>query len=754
MKYTKILFISFFFLLILPFVFLKTAYGNTYFNDNFKSGSLNKWTQNTGNIGDTTSWFIQNDVLHGRVSSHGFSYLFANTNDLPQNYTLTAKVKNISGVDQQFVFRVSNDEKEYYLVDYRYNDPDWSQDNNNIKVYKVYRDHYITLGVYPSELIPRSFEISRNVNHEIKVTIEDNSIKAFFDNTLAVNVGDTVGDQIFIGDKVGLMTWGGDLNYVSENTFESVYIGDGLPDTPKNKIIILPGLGASWNTEAILLGNTAPSFEWTMTPFVKNYNLLFDALEKNGLVRNKDFYVWNYDWRKPLNQIVNDFNNYVATLNLESDQKVDLVGHSLGGLVARLWTQDHQNIVNQTMTLGSPHFGSVKAYEAWNGVKISDSVDVASIALNVLLQLQKKNNDSLVQTLRNYAPIVFDLSPTFNFLKKNGNQIEAEKSQYLVDKNNVLSSSIDKLNTIDGIGIKTKEWINLSESSVFDKVLGIWKEGRPLSYVYGDGDGTVLKKSALITGTQTTEYDSNHGELVDKSTNLVLLKLGLGTTVTIASDYPQKEAVFYLGSPATMVVKCGGVEKSDVDGWIIFENQELKNCQVKLTGKDQGGTFHLVVGDDKNWQYFEGNIKKDQVIKLLENQTKDSWQVLRDDFEKIGAKFALKSAKKENIMETVDAYMLFRFTKENFKYSEEILDNLKIILSKRKVGVMENNMTYYLAEWKKELVEKRMELLKKKNISPSYAAALNYKQANDLLKPGLNYAQNLLAQRLFLIVWK
>lgn len=47
-----------------------------------------------------------------------------------------------------------------------------------------------------------------------------------------------------------------------------------------------------------------------------------------------------------------------------------------------------------------------------------------------------------------------------------------------------------------------------------------------------------------------------------------------------------------------------------------------------------------------------------------------------------------------------------------------------------------------------------MEILKKKNISPSYAAAFNYKQANDLLKPGLNYAQNLLAQKLFMIVWK
>ena len=64
------------------------------------------------------------------------------------------------------------------------------------------------------------------------------------------------------------------------------------------------------------------------------------------------------------------------------------------------------------------------------------------------------------------------------------------------------------------------------------------------------------------------------------------------------------------------------------------------------------------------------------------------------------------------------------------------------------------NLQFFDKYLEKNQIEKRMELLKKKNISPSYAAALNYKQANDLLKPGLNYAQNLLAQRLFLIVWK
>ena len=738
-----------FFVLSFLIIPVKELYATDLFFDDFNYQDLSKW--NSVENGGTIKY--ENGILKLSSNVINFPYIFNSAGSV------------LVGVDGFFEFKFN-----YSKVDYMGNGLSIGFTNtdggpnyqfsiwNDLSVGPMFQYQNFNMlqngecdknsNIGGLQKISLEGKLSLNDWHIFKIIKTGNKYQVQLDSeTIYTSLSDQcLPENIFIGNPYsGGRTWWSELNV---DYFKIYNI------SPKNKIIIIPGLGASWNAEAILLGNTTPSFQWTMTPFVKNYNLLIEALEKNGLTRNKDFYVWNYDWRKPLNQIVSDFNNYFSVLNLESGQKVDLVGHSLGGLVARLWTQDHQGVVNQTITLGSPHFGSVKAYEAWNGVKISDSVDVASVALNVLLQLQKKNNDSLVQTLRNYAPIVFDLSPTFNFLKKNGNQIEVEKSQYLVDKNNVLAQSFDKLYTIDGIGVKTKEWINLSERSVFDKVLGIWKDGRPLSYVYGEGDGTVLKKSAQILGTQTTEYDSNHGELVDKSTNLVLSKLGLGVTVIITVDYPQKEAVFYLGSPANMTVKCGEVEKSDIDGWVIFENQDAKNCQVKLTGKDQGGTFHLVIGDDNNWQYFEGNIKKDQIIKFLENQTKDSWQILRDDFEKIGAKLALKSAKKENIMETVDAYMLFRLTKENFKYSEEILDNLKIILSKRKVGVMENNMTYYLAEWKKDLVEKRIEFLKKKNINPSYAASFNYKQANDLLKPGLYYAQNLLAQRLFLIVWK
>ncbi|MFA6007034.1 MAG: alpha/beta fold hydrolase [Candidatus Shapirobacteria bacterium] len=490
-----------------------------------------------------------------------------------------------------------------------------------------------------------------------------------------------------------------------------------------------------------------------MTPFVKNYDLLISALEANGLVKNQDFYVWNYDWRKPLSQIVNDFNDFINGLNLQNGEKVDLVGHSLGGLLARVWTQDHPEMVGEVITLGSPHFGALKAYEAWNGAKISDNFDVASVALNVLLQLEKKNNNTSVETLRNYAPIVFDLSPTFTFLKRNGVNVLTKSSQYLNDKNNSVNLIKDKLMTVDGQGVSTKEWIKLGDRSVIDKILGVWEEGRPTSYLYGIGDGTVLKKSAIISGTETMEFSSNHGDLVNKSTNFVLEKLGLGTTVKITADnIPLKQAVFYLGSPANMIVNCGGTERSENNGWVIMENQDSKNCIVKLMGKDGGGTYHLVIGDNDNWKYVEGEIVDSQQISLTVNSEDIYWQMLKRDFQSLGINTSTIDNK--NILTTADIYINFRAINKNYKLSEEIIDNLKTILAKKSVSSTDLNSTYNKALSSKSLVDTNLRLMARNGVNPQYSAAITYDQANKLMAEGKNYAANYLASKLFGIVWK
>ena len=77
-----------------------------------------------------------------------------------------------------------------------------------------------------------------------------------------------------------------------------------LPEVvAEDKVILLPGLGASWNSEAMVYNQQVDPGEWQMTPFVNNYKGLIEALEEEGLVKDEDFWVWNYDWRQPVEDI-------------------------------------------------------------------------------------------------------------------------------------------------------------------------------------------------------------------------------------------------------------------------------------------------------------------------------------------------------------------------------------------------------------------------------------------------------------------
>jgi len=140
----------------------------------------------------------------------------------------------------------------------------------------------------------------------------------------------------------------------------------------KTKIFILPRLGASWNSEAIVYGQQVNNSDWKMTPFVNNYDGLVELLENNGLVKGEDFYVWNYDWRKSISNIENDFDDFVDSKSLSENDEIYLIGHSLGGVVARLWAQDNKddNRIKQVINLGSPNMGSLDSYSVWNGGEI------------------------------------------------------------------------------------------------------------------------------------------------------------------------------------------------------------------------------------------------------------------------------------------------------------------------------------------------------------------------------------------------
>lgn len=508
---------------------------------------------------------------------------------------------------------------------------------------------------------------------ELVDSVVEKQYKVFLDKDinlepiLVSNYGNCNPENIWFGNPLSVYnTWSKfSVDYLKTNEIVS---------ETKHKLIFIPGLGGSWNTRAMVYNSVVGDNEWYMTPFIRNYDSFLKGLENNGMVKNTDYFVWNYDWRKPLPTIVNKLDTYIDN-NVGPDEKFDIVGHSLGGLVGRLWLQNNKNDprIGEVVAMGSPQSGAIDAYSMWKNGKITGNDDLATIALNVLMQLQKKNKQNYVETLRTYAPILKDLVPTFNFLRNDDNVFN---NNYLKSMNLTASNIFDKYFSVVGVGKSTVEWINSNSSKN--------------KYTYGNGDGTVLIKSAAFSEDEYLSLFSNHGEIVQEGGKNVLERFGYNGNDLVNYDLDlSNKRILFIGSPAYISAVCGSKTYiSDESGFLILNNKE--RCVISVVGTNNG-TYHLVVGnvaDSDSWRYFEDEIKTGE--KNLLFNTKYWQRLIKRDLKEMKKKYGdnkhyrdcLKDVEKGDYQNALlDISEFNKETKEK-NISSRIVNNIIDIITK------------------------------------------------------------------------
>ena len=391
-------------------------------------------------------------------------------------------------------------------------------------------------------------------------------------------------------------------------------------------LVLLPGLGASWNTEAMVYKGTVGNGQWKMTPFVNVYDRFIETAKNNGYALGDNFFVWNYDWRKSIPKITEDLDSFIKTTpGLENAEKIDFVGHSLGGLVARTWSQSHGEKVDELITVGSPHKGAVQAYEALAGGKVSDKVDVGWLAMQLLLQIHRQGFETNAEVIRNLAPVLKDINPTFNFIKKYRRQIPVNQTAYFNDFLDQLNQSQNILGfshfVLGNTGKTVPEWLFVKNRSSLDEILDLWPDGKTTKIINGVGDGTVLKKSAFLgdnSGSVLEYADLNHRQLINNQSTIEKIFELLGKfDIQIAdavSVYPLDDLlIFYLASPATLKVNDLSLDNGDLQ-FVVIPNPD-GDYNAKITGTDNG-KYHLYLGQitpsGNFWQTYEGQIEENE----------------------------------------------------------------------------------------------------------------------------------------------
>jgi len=115
------------------------------------------------------------------------------------------------------------------------------------------------------------------------------------------------------------------------------------------------------------------SLTGSLTPF--GYGDIDSFFTGLGYEKGKNFFVFPYDWRKDVRETRDSLDVLVEEAKTKSGQtKVNIVVHSMGGLVARYYISDSGKAskVNKLISMGVPHLGAVDGlktlrYGSWLG---------------------------------------------------------------------------------------------------------------------------------------------------------------------------------------------------------------------------------------------------------------------------------------------------------------------------------------------------------------------------------------------------
>lgn len=297
-------------------------------------------------------------------------------------------------------------------------------------------------------------------------------------------------------------------------------------------VVIVPGImGSQKNDQNV----------WVMDPILHSYDDLIDSFVENGYEKEKNLFLFPYDWYQKNETTAESLQAKIQDIrNRTSVSKVDIVAHSMGGLVARSYAQSdaYADDIDQLVTIGTPQRGSQRSYLMWAGGEFTDDIIGSILKRHFTQESKHANYSELFKYVRERVLSVEQLLPIDDYLFDVATQeMRAYPAEY---PRNIF---LENLNTTENIAklSRIRERIKIVGDTEEDDTIGKihvvntiesltsekWKYGIPENF--GDastdqglelthGDQTVTLASAKsLPGTQEIILKGSHGSLPDIS---------------------------------------------------------------------------------------------------------------------------------------------------------------------------------------------------------------------------------------------
>jgi len=621
-----ILFIIIFFVFILFHTNKIIAY-EYFFKDSFENDylDLTKWniSTNSGNI------VVENNSLNLSSQEESFPFIFSNKTIFPQSnnfiFEISFQYYSTGGWGDGIVLSTNIPQMGYQLVD----------DYNVFGIWQDAGPLRLSTSVCSADNLGCNENISEFYTtkqndfdiHTLKIEYNSGFYKLFFDNLLIFTSSLTskIPKFVWVGHYWSAYHGGTWSNFkifnISVKKISSLF-------TPT---LLIPGLGASWNTKAMMTGTGGE--EWKMVPFCSVYDNFRQTFIDNGY-NSTNYQEFYYDWRKeidspsqpPNNYLVYDLKQKIDEMSAaNNNEKVNLVGHGMGGLLARAYAQRYGiDKINKIVTVGSPNSGALKAYEAWEGAKIVDPQRItwADIAIDLVLYINSIRYPTRVSAIRDYAPSIKSLLPTFDYLKKYSDHsiIFTSQLNHQNDLFNLLNQDLSTndsvksiLTTIGGQSVNTAEYFEIEKPNWIESLMGYWEDGKPkITQKTTDGDNTVLLKSSHLPNIASQTATGTHDEIMFNNEGLTKILTSLDLPFSPSGALPNQPQlpvlIFSLHSPVNMKIIGDGLEVGhlanncdhcfydETDEIAIINNASIGKYRIELDPIGSGGDFSLDIG--------------------------------------------------------------------------------------------------------------------------------------------------------------
>lgn len=329
-----------------------------------------------------------------------------------------------------------------------------------------------------------------------------------------------------------------------------------------SKIIFVPGIGASWNVDALMnCKEKNYTGAWGLAPFAKDiYKQVFEQL----LLKGWGVVPLYYDWRLDVRENATSLDKLINSVTAE-DELVNLLGHSMGGLIGRSYIETQTGgKTNKFLAVGSPFQGSALSYPAYVNSEVWTNDLVEKIGATLFFK-----HCGVPQSFHN-------LIPTYNYLRDQRTQKIKDVNHYKL-QNNYLPTNFQypfwgvKVGTLAGTGFPTLKTIAVTNSRT-------WIDGKPTNKENtNNGDGTVLVESAQIPLAKNFVINQTHSGIIGSTEGINKILEFFGSQAVPDPPFnEQSSALILVGHPGNFWLKdkFGKVYESEEGVISIFSPKE------------------------------------------------------------------------------------------------------------------------------------------------------------------------------------